>query len=72
MAQTVRANFIKDLNTWKNAAGDSHRVNGVYALRRFELEPSDNAAAYKVLAFIPRTEDEDLEWLNLATPPLQK
>ena len=64
----VRANSIDDLNKWKNAAGDSHRALGVYALRRFELAPSDNAAAYTTLTFIPRTEGEDLEWLYLATP----
>ncbi len=68
MAQMVRANSIDDLNTWKTAAGDSHRAHGVYALRRFELEPSDHAAAYTVMTFIPRTEDEDLEWRYLATP----
>jgi len=68
MAQMVRAKSIKDLDAWKNAAGDSHRAHGVYALRRFELEPSDRAAAHALLTFIPRTEGEDLEWLNLATP----
>jgi hypothetical protein len=68
MAQMVRANSIDDLNAWKTAAGDTQRAHGVYALRRFELEPSDHAAAYAVLTFIPRTEEEDLEWLYLATP----
>lgn len=68
MAQIVRANSIAELDAWKAAAGDSRRAHGIYALRRFEIEPSDHAAAYAVLNFIPRTEDEDLEWLYLATP----
>jgi hypothetical protein len=68
MAQMARAKSVGDLDGWKNTAGDSRRARGVYALRRFELEPSDRAAASAVLTFIPRTEDEDLEWLYLATP----
>lgn len=68
MAQMVRANSIAELDTLKTVAGDSHRAHGVYALRRFELEPSDHAAANTVLTFIPRTEAEDSEWLLLATP----
>jgi hypothetical protein len=55
MAQMVRAKSVGDLDA-------------VYALRRFELEPSDCAAASAALTFIPRTENEDLKWSSLATP----
>jgi hypothetical protein len=68
MAQMVRANSADDLNAWKTSAGDSHRAHGIFALRYFELQPSDHAAANAVLSFIPHTEEEDSEWLLLATP----
>jgi hypothetical protein len=70
MGQMARAKSMDGLNAWKIAAGDSHLARGVYFLRLFELKPSNLAAARAVLTFIPRTEDEDLEWSLLAVGPL--
>jgi hypothetical protein len=55
----------KALSSWKNTAGEGYIAHLVYAFRSFELQPTDQSAAARLLSMIPPTSQEESLWYSL-------
>ncbi len=56
---------MQTLANWKVKAGDSYIAHLAYSFRSFELEPTDQLAASRLLSMIPPTKEEQSLWYTL-------
>jgi hypothetical protein len=53
------------LTKWQKKAGDSYIAHLVYSFRAFELNPTDQQVAARLLSLVPPGEDEEPLWHTL-------
>jgi hypothetical protein len=65
LARMARAASLRNLRDARSSAGDGYRADLVSAWRAFRLQPSSRAAAAKLLALIPQSEDQQTALMTL-------